>query len=213
MIRERYEILFTPDDLTADERQGVAKFAAHITKLAVDEDWDGLTSFLSNVLGDAVQNDPLAVEKLAKIVDVFALTGDEIEKQAFTPMAESMRELAATLPMKQLQQQRAEEGQRGDAVKGSLKQIMTDRPELLADPKSLAQHFEVLSRFAPDIAANPTVSGNLMLQLHKMGPGSMTHQMLGELRKLQESMNAERAATAEQTSKAVSPFTSARMGG
>ena len=132
-----------------------------------------------------------------------------MKKIAFTPMAAGFKELAATLPMQQLVAQRKEEASRDEAIGASLKQILIDRPELASDPKTLGQHFEVISRFAPDIAVDPTVTGNLLNQLHKLGPGSMTHTMLGELRKLQEGLTAERSDRSEQTAKAVSPFTRA----
>ena len=207
MLRQTYSPLCSLD-LTEAEQRLLAKFSAHTMKLAALPDGpERIVSFLADTLTKFGQEEPMVVERTAKIAEVFAKTGSAAEKLAFQDMANSLQMLAATLPMKQLMKQREEEEARNTALRDSFKRIMVDHPPLTADPKTLAQHFEVIARFAPDIAANPTVTGSMLRQLQRLGPGALTHQFVGELRKLQEGMNTEREAKARQMSEAVGAFT------
>lgn len=194
--------------LTDAEQQLLAKFSAHTMKLAVLPDGPTrIVDFMVDMLNKFGQDEPMVVERLAKIAEVFVKTGGHAEKTALQDMANSLQMLAATLPMKQLLKQREEEEMRNQQLQTSFKKIMVDHPVLTSDPKTLAQHFEVISRFAPDIAVDPTVTGSMLRQLQRLGPGALTHQFVGELRKLQEGLNAEREAKARQMSEAVGAFT------
>lgn len=201
MISKRYENLFQTDTL---EKRAFASFAAHVTKLAAKGDTDGISRFVT----EAFKNeDPVVLERLAKIAEVFVEEGSEDEKRAFSPLLGGLQQAMALQPVHALQEARKAELARHQAIKNSLAQIVQSNPELAADPEGLAKHFEVLTRFAPDVAADPTLSGNILGQLAKLGPGAMTHQLVAELQGIQREQDAARNERFRQVTEAIQPFT------
>ena len=53
-------------------------------------------------------------------------------------------------------------------------------PDLKKDP-NVPHYFQAISDFAPDIAKNPLVAGNVLMQMHRVGPGFVTPQLIREL--------------------------------
>ena len=72
-------------------------------------------------------------------------------------------------------------------LKKSLRTILSDHPELRNDP-NVNKYFQAIVDFAPDIAKNPTVTGNLIGEMHRMGPGALTWQTLRDLIGMQSGM-------------------------
>lgn len=66
----------------------------------------------------------------------------------------------------------------------SMTQILQDYPNLKNDPNT-PRYFRLLKDFAPDIAANPLVAGNVMNSFSRLGPASITPQVINELLGLQ----------------------------
>lgn len=61
-------------------------------------------------------------------------------------------------------------------LKRSLTQILQRHPELRDDPNT-GQHFQALATFAPTLAENPLVAGQLMKRLHE-SPGLLTPETI-----------------------------------
>jgi len=203
MIRERYKNLFKTAS-TPEHRRALGTFSAHVTKLAAANDEERIIRFVKEAFA---HEEPVVIERLAKIAEAFVQCGSEEEKVAFSPLLSGLQQTLALQPIEELKRQREEEAQRHEAIKNSLAQLVKSNPALAADPHGLAQHFEVMMRFAPDIAAEPTLAGNILGQLHKLGPGSMTHQLVAELQKMQQLQDATRAEKQKQVIEAISPFT------
>lgn len=203
MIRDRYNSFFKTAT-TAEHRRNLGVFAAQVTKLAALNDESKMTRFIKEAFSG---EEPIVIERLAKIAEAFVKCGSAEEKLAFSPLLAGLQQTLALQPIEELKRQREEEAHRHEAIRNSLAQIVQSNPALAADPQGLAQHFEVMTRFAPDVAAEPTLAGNILGQLHKLGPGSMTHSLVAELQKMQQIQDAQRAEKQKQVIEAISPFT------
>jgi len=203
MIRERYKNFFKVA-ATTEHREVLGFFSAQVTKLAALNDEDRIVRFIKEAF---VSEEAVVVERLAKIAEAFVKCGSDEEKLAFSPLLSGLQQTLALKPIEELKRQHEEEAHRHEAIRNSLRQLVQTNPALAADPQGLAQHFEVMTRFAPDVAAEPTLAGNILGQLHKLGPGSMTHQLVGELQKMQQIQDAGRESRQKQVIEAISPFT------
>ena len=203
MIRDRYKSFFKVAD-TAEHRRTLGFFSAQVTKLASLNDGDRVVRFIKEAFA---KEEPIVVERLAKIAEAFVKCGSPEEKLAFSPLLAGLQQTLALQPIEHLKRQHEEEAHRQEAIRGSLAQIVKSNPALAADPQGLAQHFEVMTRFAPDVAAEPTLAGNILGQLHKLGPGSMTHSLVAELQKMQQIQDAARQDKHKQIIESISPFT------
>lgn len=65
-------------------------------------------------------------------------------------------------------------------ISGSLRQVMADHPELRSNPDT-ARYFQAIVDFSPKIAANPLVAGNVLKQMHQIGPGAITPSLIKDL--------------------------------
>ena len=201
MISKRYESLFRAD---THEKRAFAMFSAHMTKMAVNGNTAGISDFVREVFKS---EDPAVLSRLVKIAEVFVEEGSTEEKLAFNPLLSGLQQAMALQPVQELHRAQAAEQSRHEAIKGSLAQIVQGNPELASDPHNLAKHFAVLTRFSPDVAADPTLSGNILGQLAKLGPGALTHSLVAELQKMQQIQDASRNERFQNISAAVQPFT------
>ena len=82
------------------------------------------------------------------------------------------------------------------ALKKSLQRVMRDHPELRHDPNA-GRYFQAISDFAPAVATNPLLAGNVMKQLHQIGPSALTPAMIKDLLGVQETATKMRGANQE----------------
>lgn len=71
------------------------------------------------------------------------------------------------------------------ALSGSLTAIKKQHPELRRDPMT-DQHFQAISDFAPSIAKNQVVAGNLLLKMKQWG--AIDHKTVQDLISMEESL-------------------------
>lgn len=203
MIKEAFEFLYQDSESDACA-ESIGRFSTQVLKFAAD----GQREAIPNFVKECFQNfSPKAIVEITATVEALAKYGTDLEKKAFSPMLSGLQATMATLPMKELQALRQAEQRRNAELEVALKNIVLSHPEMAGDPKSLAEHFDVLARFSPDVASTPVLAGNILSQLHKLGPGALTHQTVAELRKIQEGLDAERSGKVKQTIEAISPFT------
>jgi len=200
MFTKKYASLFT----NPLEKRACGLFAGHITKLAVQGDLEGIAEFVKESFK---QENPAVLDRLTKIAEVFVHEGTDREKRAFAPLLAGLQQAMALQPVHELKRFKEEEANRAHAIRSSLQNIVKSNPELTTDPEGLAKHFEVLTRFAPDVAADPTLSGNILGQLAKLGPGALTHSLVSELQKIQREQDASRNERFRQVVDAIQPFT------
>jgi hypothetical protein len=74
---------------------------------------------------------------------------------------------------------------RSSKINASKDQIRREHPELRDDPY-FERYFDVLRMFSPDVAANPLIAGNVMRELHRLGPEALTPTKVKELLSLQK---------------------------
>lgn len=65
-------------------------------------------------------------------------------------------------------------------LKNSLTRLLRQHPELRNDP-NVAHYFQILTTFAPHVAQNPVLAGNLLKRWHETGPDLITPNMIKEL--------------------------------
>lgn len=88
-------------------------------------------------------------------------------------------------------------------IRNSLHQVMQDHPELRSSPHT-SRYFQAIVDFAPDVAANPLVAGNVMKTMHQIGPGSVTPRMIQELLQVQRGVD-DRPSSARFLGEAAKP--------
>jgi hypothetical protein len=77
-------------------------------------------------------------------------------------------------------------------LKNSLSRLLRQHPELRNDP-NVAHYFQILTTFAPHVAQNPILAGNLLKRWHETGPDLITPNMIKELLDIEnQSGNIER---------------------
>lgn len=77
-------------------------------------------------------------------------------------------------------------------LKTSLTKLLRQHPELRNDP-NVAHYFQILTTFAPHVAQNPILAGNLLKRWHETGPDLITPNMIKELLDIEnQSGNIER---------------------
>lgn len=77
-------------------------------------------------------------------------------------------------------------------LKTSLTRLLSQHPELRNDP-NVAHYFQILTTFAPHVAQNPILAGNLLKRWHETGPDLITPNMIKELLEIEnQSGNIER---------------------
>ena len=77
-------------------------------------------------------------------------------------------------------------------LKSSLTRLLRQHPELRNDP-NVGHYFQILTTFAPHVAQNPILAGNLLKRWHETGPDLITPNMIKELLDIEnQSGNIER---------------------
>jgi hypothetical protein len=78
----------------------------------------------------------------------------------------------------------------------SLKTILSEHPALREDPNT-SRYFHMIKSFAPDVAANSLIAGNVMEELRKLGPAAVTPARISELLQLQGRISDDRSRVPE----------------
>jgi hypothetical protein len=77
-------------------------------------------------------------------------------------------------------------------LRSSLTRLLRQHPELRNDP-NVGHYFQILTTFAPHVAQNPILAGNLLKRWHETGPDLITPNMIKELLDIEnQSGNIER---------------------
>jgi len=79
---------------------------------------------------------------------------------------------------------------RKEDIQKSHVRMLMEHPELRSEHR-LPEYLQTMSDFAPDVAANPLIAGNVMKNLHRIGPEGFTASTLKELMDLQKMKNEQ----------------------
>lgn len=174
--------------LTESEKAELGKFAAQLL--------DAKTSGNKQRVGDIVKSAAAAIDNYEDFEAVVGLF-DWLEKEAETSPAYKkmsptlgnvLAAATAAFALAPAVTSLARHSKRQKAFAASFEQILKDYPNLKADPNT-PRYFKLITDFAPEVASNPLVAGNVMDTFRKMGPASITPTVINELLGLQGRIN------------------------
>lgn len=152
---------------------------------ALSSDPESIDSFLGVINFATKYGTPLEKTAAAKLELVFKqAVKDEHEKVGSWLTPERGIALAglgvASAPLIQHISQKVSTNKK---IKNSLRQIMADHPELRDNPDT-TRYFQAIVDFSPKVASNPLVAGNVLKQMHQIGPGAVTPSLLKDLQSI-----------------------------
>lgn len=199
-------------DLNSDDLAKVGEFAVAVGEAVATDNGDQLLSLVKTAM-DKLANDRQSFFRLigalnyaetygtpgekiavAKLLPVIKLAMKQLDaehalsKQAefpYKPVQLGLSALTTGLAAAPFIAHMAHKSGQEKKIKASLKAILNDHPELRDDPNT-ARYFQAIVDFAPDVASNALVAGNVMKTMHQIGPGSVTPKMISELLQVQK---------------------------
>jgi len=196
-LREFYKPLC--DSLSREHLEKVGSFAGAFLEAKTLGDTDRMVEMIKSATA-CLANDPDTLDTFLGIINYSVRYGTPTEKTAAAKLAHHFSEivkeehekvaamdfhkgvalaglgLAATPLVMHL----ADKVSTNSRIKSTLRQVMADHPELREDPNT-PRYFQALVDFSPKVAANPIAAGNIMKQLHQVGPGALTPSLIKEL--------------------------------
>jgi len=175
-LMKKYAALYGDLEFTQEEQEDLGRVAARLIKIASDgcKEQDLIRFFVDEFKGI----DEETFDRLNGTVEFLSF----YEKTAgsLQTLGLLLAPLATAIAATPLVAHGIKYLQEGSAVKQSLATIMRDHPELKGDP-NVPMYFQAIVDFAPSVAKNPLIAGNLLSQWHKAGPSLATPQILREL--------------------------------
>lgn len=179
--------------LTPEEQVDLGKFAASLLDAKMSSNKDKIQDLIKNA---ALEIDNY--EDFEAVMGVFDWLEKEAADSKISPaIGNVLSAAAAGFAMAPAVASFARHIKRKDAMSKSFEQILKDYPNLKSDPNT-PRYFKLIADFAPDVAANPLIAGNVMETFRKLGPGAITPTAINEILGLQGriSMTAVDAAKA-----------------
>lgn len=174
---KKYACLYGDIEFTPEEQAEIGSFAAEVMKLAASGRDEDLVGLFGREFGDI---DEETFDRINRYMDFLT----EFEKGAAAAptaiLAHVLAPLSIALAATPLISQATGAIARSFALKASLRKALEQHPELKNDP-NVPMYFRAIADFAPDIAKNPLVVGNVLSQMHRIGPSLLTPQLIGEL--------------------------------
>jgi len=81
------------------------------------------------------------------------------------------------------------ERRRKSQIRNSFQQVLREHPHLQQDPH-IHRYFHAVANFAPSVAANPLLAGNVLNSMHQIGPAAVTPRAIGELMSVDKDMSS-----------------------
>lgn len=181
---KKYACMYGDIEFTPEEEEELGRFAAKLMKLAMTNDENGMVDLYAEEFGD------IDAESFTKVNNYLEWL-DLGEKNAAGPYAggagkimgnigKVIGPLSLALAAAPLIGHGLKALTKSTDLKRSLRRIYQMNPDLKKDP-NVPHYFQAISDFAPDIAKNPLVAGNVLMQMHRVGPGFVTPQLIREL--------------------------------
>lgn len=165
--------------LTTEEQAELSKFASMLLAAKTTNNEEQIKALIKE-----------AASTIDNYADFEAVMGvfDWLEKEASgtpsTMWGNILAGVLASAALSPLVIAGVKSGTRSKKIKESLKQIMIDYPNLKNDP-NVPRYFRMIVDFAPDVAANPILAGNVLENFRKLGPAAVTPTVINELLGLQ----------------------------
>jgi len=172
---EKYACMYGDIEFTPEEETEIGRFCARLMKVADDD--AAMTRLFREEFGDVDERTFTRMNDYLEFIDTH-------EKEAQSPIVQTigkiMGPLSLALAATPLVSSLASSIFSGGALKRSLAQIYQMHPELKSD-SNVPMYFQAIADFAPEVAKNPLVAGNVVIQMHRVGPSWVTPQLIREL--------------------------------
>lgn len=202
-LRESYKPIY--ESLDRSDLEKVGSFSAKFMQACVLKNNNEIASLIKEAMAEIV-NDKDCLDALFGIVNFAGKFGSPMEKSAAEKLEQVIKQSASS----EYEKVGADGGsswitpERGLAVgalgltatplishlvdkytskskiKDSFRQILADHPELRENPDT-ARYFQAIADFSPKVAENPLVAGNVLKQMHQIGPGAATPALFKDL--------------------------------
>jgi hypothetical protein len=194
---KKYACLYGEIEFTPEEEKDLGEFAARLMKLAMADDEDGVVDLFREEFGDI---DKDTFDKIDRYMDF--LSEYDKEAQAGMSFGKVLAPLSLALAAAPLVGAGIKSLMTKSTLASSLKKAKAMHPELRNDP-NVGMYFDAIASFAPDVAKNPLVAGNMLVQMHRVGPTFVTPQLIKELIGMQHQSGKPLGEIAGGTAKGV----------
>lgn len=177
----KYACLYGSIEFTPEEQAEIGAFAAEVMKLATIGDEDGLVALFKEEFGGV---DEETFDRIERYTDYLQTKEGQEHGGRAMAISNVLGPLALALAATPLIAHAAKAIMRSGELKNSLAKAIQMNPEIKDDP-NVPMYFKALADFAPDVAKNPLVAGNLLIQMHRVGPAMVTPQLIGSLISMQ----------------------------
>lgn len=176
-------------ELNDAEKEDLGKFGADLISAKITGDAEKIAGLIKEAASD--------VDNLEDL-EAFLGLSSWLEKEAWsTESAKTLKNVVlpiaglafAATPLVVHGTRAAIRAQKHSA---SLAAILREHPALRDDPNT-QRYFHMIKSFAPDIAANSLVAGNVMEELRKLGPAAVSPARIADLLQLQGRIVDERS--------------------
>lgn len=200
---QKYACCYDNTEFTDAEKAEIGTFAAEVTKLAVADDEAGLVELLKREFGGIDEETFSRINRFTEYISTF-----DKEAQGMQMAAKIMAPLAIALAATPLLGHAMSAITTRFTHRAALKKAIELHPELKDDP-NVPMYFQAIASFAPKIAENALMVGNLLAQMHRIGPSAMTPQLLSDLIGMQAKVKPGAAEKAQPLSESMMEFAKA----
>jgi len=178
--------------LDADEKREVGEFSAKLLKAAAAGEGATVVEMLKEAASQV--SDPDDYEALMGMLEHLEKEGAVGYRKA---LVYGLPAIAAGLSAVPALASLTQHLGRKKRIEQSRHQIQREHP-MLREDVDFHRYFDTVKRFAPDVAADPLVAGNIMVEMHRLGPAAMTPTRINELLGLQGRMSEHRGTIPRQ---------------
>jgi len=208
-MMKKYACLYGEMEFTPAEQQELGRFTSGLVKVATMGNEADLVQFFRKEFAGI---DETAYDRINGMVDF--MSSQEKDAQIGPIIGSILAPLSLGLAAAPFLASGIKSLLQNRDLRRSLEQIYMQHPELKKDP-NVPAYFQAISDFAPDIAKNAVIAGNLLSQWHMAGPMMATPQIIKELTEIQKNVKGTSAAQQSlfETGKAGLQFAGGLIGG
>lgn len=176
-LLKKYACMYGDLEFTHTEEEELGKFAARLMKIAMDQDEQAMVDLFKEAFANV---DAESFRRINDYLEWLDLSEGEKNAALGATIGKILGPLSLALAASPLIGHGLKAITSGSALKGSLDRIYQMHPELRDDP-NVKDYFQAVADFAPEVAKNPLVAGNVIAQMHRAGPSFVTPQLIREL--------------------------------
>lgn len=179
---KKYACFYGDIELTPEEEAEIGRFKMRLTKVASMGSKEEGAAFFAEEFGDM---DEECFNRIDRYFEYLSLYDSGMNKEAKFGFAGALSLAALGLAATPLIEKGISSAMSSSRHKASLKKILQQHPALRRDP-NIAQYFQAVVDFAPDIAKNAMVAGNILEAMHRIGPAALDANRIGQLISMQK---------------------------